>query len=252
MKPMIDIHSHILPGVDDGCPDREQALAMLRMYEEQGAEAVICTPHFGICARKGADVEGAFRWLCSLESPVKLYIGNEILLTRYTLQDVRRGIARRMAGSDRILIEFDEWSRYSATQEEITEGLRWAGDSEFRPILAHAERYKCLRENPELYRRIAESGAEIQINAYSICEETNPDTVSAARFLLENRLVSYIGSDAHGETRRPPRLQKGVQWIYDHCPEEYADAVVHDNAWRLLNEECRKQPEPGVSLCSLL
>lgn len=232
MKPIIDIHSHILPGVDDGCPDREQALAMLRMYEEQGAEAVICTPHFGICARKGADVEGAFEWLCSVESPVKRYLGNEILLTRYTLQDTRRGIAHRIAGSDRILIEFDEY----ADPEDIAEGMRWAGDSEYRPILAHAERYRLLRKKPELWHRIAENGAAIQINAYSICEDSNPDTVKAARYLLENRLVSFIGSDAHGADKRPPRLQTGVQWIYDHCPEEYADAVVHDNAWKLLND----------------
>lgn len=232
MKPVIDIHSHILPGVDDGCPDREQALAMLRMYEEQGAEAVICTPHFGICARKGADVEGAFEWLCSVESPVKRYLGNEILLTRYTLQDTRRGIARRMAGSDRILIEFDEY----ADSEDIVEGMRWAGDSEYRPILAHAERYKLLRKQPELWHRIAENGAAIQINAYSVCEDSNPDTVKAARYLLENRLVSFIGSDAHGADKRPPRLETGVRWIYDHCPEEYADAVVHDNAWHLLND----------------
>ncbi len=230
MKPIIDIHSHILPGADDGCSNQEEALAMLRMYEEQGVEAVVCTPHFGICARKGADVEGAFEWLCSVESPVKRYLGNEILLTRYTLQDTRRGIARRMADSDRILIEFDEY----ADPGDIVEGMRWAGDSEFRPILAHAERYSLLRKQPELWRRIVENGAAIQINAYSVCEDTNPKTVEAARYLLENQLVSFIGSDAHGEFNRPPRLTKGVQWIYEHCPEDYADAIVHDNAAELI------------------
>ena len=230
MKKIIDIHSHILPAVDDGCQDREEALAMLRMYEEQGAEAIVCTPHFGICARKGADVDGAFAWLSFLESPVKRYLGNEILLTRYTLQDTRRGIARRMAGSDRILIEFDE----TEAAGRILDDVRWTADSEFVPILAHAERYRMLQGNPEIYRQIAALGAEIQINAYSICEEQREGTRAAARYLLEHRLVSYLGSDAHGAERRPPRLAAGVQWIYDRCPEDYADTVVHDNAARLL------------------
>ena len=128
--------------------------------------------------------------------------------------------------SGRILIEFDEY----ASPEDIAEGMRWAGDSEFGPILAHAERYKLLREQPDKWHRIAESGAAIQINAYSICEDADPSTVNAARYLLENRLVSFIGSDAHGEFKRPPRLAKGVQLIYEHCPVDYADALVHDNA----------------------
>ena len=230
MKKVIDIHSHILPGVDDGCPNRTEALAMLKMYEEQGAEAVVCTPHFGVCALPGADVKGAFAWLCSVESPVKLYLGNEILMTEDTLEDVRRGIARQVPGSDRILIEFDEW------EEEdwiISEVLR-AAESEFVPVLAHAERYRNLQDRPELYHQIAEYGAEIQINAWSVREEHREETRSAARYLLENRLVSYIGSDAHGAKRRPPRLENGVRWIYDNCQEEYADAIVHDNAARIL------------------
>lgn len=226
MRPIIDIHSHILPMVDDGCPSKEQALAMLRMYEEQGAEAVICTPHFGICARKDADVEGTFEWLSSVDSPVRLYLGNEILWTGRTLQDIREGKARRMAGSEWGLIEFDE----NEEAEEIVKAMRLEGESEFRPILAHAERYRLLRKQPELYHQIVDFGAAIQINAYSICEDSKPGTVKAAQYLLENRLVSFIGSDAHGEYKRPPRLEKGVRWIYEHCPENYADAIVHDNA----------------------
>ena len=230
MKAIIDIHSHMLPGLDDGCPDREQAQAMLRMYEEQGVEAVICTPHFGICGKLGANVEGAYKWLCSVESPVKLYLGNEILCDHDILTDIRNGKARRMAGSDRILIEFDEYEE----PEYIVEEMCRAAASEFRPILAHAERYRLLRKQPELYHRIVEYGVAIQINAYSVSEESNPGTVKAARHLLENRLVSFIGSDAHGAFKRPPSLKKGVQWIYGHCPEDYADEVIHDNAAEMI------------------
>ena len=59
--------------------------------------------------------------------------------------------------------------------------------------------------------------------------------MAAARFLPANQLTEYLGSDAHGEHHRPPKLAKGVKWIYDHCPEMYADAVVHDNAAKILN-----------------
>ncbi len=233
MKPVIDIHSHMLPGVDDGCESKEEALAMLKMYENQNVEAVVCTPHYGSCGIPNADVNGTFDWLASTGSPVKLYLGNEILFTRSTLMDVRRKRAMPLAGSKYVLIEFEEWA-YNTSAEDILNGVAWLAQSEYVPILAHPERYHFLRSNPNFCEKISKNGVKFQINAYDICENSNELTKSLAQRLLKKRLVSFIGSDAHGAERRSPALQTGVKWIYDHCPEDYADAIVHDNAAKIL------------------
>ncbi len=233
MKRIIDIHSHMLPGLDDGCPDEKEALAMLKMYEDQNVEAVICTPHYGVCAIPGTDVNGAFSWLSSIDSPVKLHLGNEILFDRSTLRDVRQGLAKPLAGSKYVLIEFEDWA-YNTSAEEILYSISWLAQSEYIPILAHPERYQSLQYNPDFYQKITKNGVKLQVNAYDIYDSDNELTKRTAQMLLRKRMVAFIGSDAHGADRRPPALQSGVKWIYDNCPEEYADAVVHDNAAKIL------------------
>lgn len=238
MKPIIDIHSHILPGVDDGCQSKLEALAMLSMYEEQNVEAVICTPHFGPCAIPGADVEGAYKWLCSKSSSVKLYLGCEALVGSFTPELDIGGPhgPRQMAGTRVILLEFDEWGSVHTDADHIV--FMISGFEHFccPVILAHAERYRSLQENPKAYRDILRTGARLQINAYDVYDTQTEVTKITTRWLLENRMVSFIGSDAHGAAKRKPVLKNGVQWIYDNCPEDYADAIVHDNAAELIRK----------------
>lgn len=236
MKPMIDIHSHMLPAVDDGCRSRAEALEMLRMYEEQGAEAVICTPHFGPCGIPGADVEGAFRWLSAQPATVKLYLGNEVLAGSFDPdKDLGKpGGPRYLAGTETLLLEFDEWEGHHTDTEYILSTVERMLPRVKELIVAHPERYRILRQELPVYERLVSMGAKLQINAYDIDDTKTEETKAVTQWLLENRLVSYLGSDAHGASKRPPMLKNGVQWIYDHCPEDYADAVVHDNAAALL------------------
>ena len=235
MKPVIDIHSHILPGLDDGCQNREEALVMLKMYEAQGAEAVVCTPHFGPCGNSGADTEGAFRWLKSVPSPVRLCLGNEVLAGCFGPEQVNAPDGpRTLAGTDVLLVEFDEYGSVHTDAETILRTVTALNRSRWNIILAHPERYESLKQQPEICREIVRNGIPLQVNAYDVFENKNESTRSMTQWLLENRLVSYLGSDAHGAHKRPPALSTGVRWIYDHCPEDYADAVVHNNAAKLI------------------
>jgi tyrosine-protein phosphatase YwqE len=233
MKPFIDVHSHILPGVEDiGCASKEEALAMLKLYEDAGVEAVVCTPHFGIHGIRGANVSEAFSWIQSVDSPVKRYLGQQVLLTRYTLQDARRGIAKTMAGSNQILVDYEEGVFYSASAD-ILDGMKMLAESEYIPILAQPEKYPGLQQYPDICRQIVDAGARLQINVGNVfCD--NVKICDTVRFLLENRLVSYVGSNAHNPEEMK-QMDDGLKWIYDHCPQEYADAVVHDNAVRIIN-----------------
>ena len=235
MKQIIDIHSHMLPAVDDGCPTKKEALRMLKMYEKQNVEAVICTPHYGPCAITGASVDDAYTWIKSTGSPVNLYLGNEILAGRNTIDDIRSGDARTLAGSDYSLIEFEQWSYYTPAKEILADCIIFACIG-LNVIIAHPERYTTLQLQPEYYKKLVDTGAKLQINAYDVYENTDRSVTRATQYLLRKKLVSFIGSDAHGAERRSPRLSTGVQWIYDHCDEKYADAIVHDNAAEIIKK----------------
>lgn len=230
MKRIIDIHSHILANVDDGCVTRYDTLRTLEEYERLGVEAVICTPHFGPYGDTEADVEGEFKWLASIDSTVSFYLGNEVYMNNHALKAIRAGEARTLAGSNSILIEFDS-SALGMSLPFINASRPF---STHEVILAHPERYELLQAYPAICDKLAKY-VKLQINAYDIYDTDNDLAKNVSRYLLEKQLASYIGSDTHGR-RRPPKLKTGVQWIYDHCPKEYADAVVHDNAAKIIRQ----------------
>lgn len=234
MKKIIDIHSHILPNVDDGCETKEEAKEMLAQYEEQNVEAVICTPHFGPCAMPHAEVNKAYDWIRNINSPVSLYLGNEILMANSTIRDLYRGKARTLAGTNWVLLEFENWY-YCTPGDTMLACCKAISELGYSPIVAHPERYESLQENPDMCKAIADC-AKLQVNAYDIYSNPKTQITRTSQSLLTNGLVSFIGSDAHGSKRRAPALSTGVQWIYDHCPTEYADAVVHDNAAKIIRE----------------
>lgn len=228
MKQLIDIHSHILPGVEDvGCPTKKEARAMLKAYEALNAEAVICTPHFGIHGVKGANVAESYQWIQTINSPVKRYLGQQILLTRFTLQDARRGIAKTLADSDRLFVDYELGVCYSAAVD-IIDGMKELAKSEYKPILVQPEKYPGLQQYPELCCEIVNAGAQLQVNLRNIFSD-NPDIRRTAQFLIDNRLAAFAGSNAHN-TEELALVKDGIRWIYDHCPEKYADAIIHDHA----------------------
>ena len=235
MKQLIDIHSHILPGVEEvGCPTKEEALAMLKTYEAMNAEAVICTPHFGIHGVKGANVAESFQWIQSINSPVKLYLGQQILLTRFTLKDARRGIAKPLANSNRLFVDYELGVCYSAAVD-IIDGMKELAKSEYQPILVQPEKYPGLQQYPEICREIVNAGAQLQVNLRNVFSE-NPEVQRTAKYLLDNRLAAFVGSNAHN-TEELALVKDGISWVYDHCPEDYADAIVHDNAYGIIKEK---------------
>jgi len=239
MKHIVDIHSHILPDVDDGCKSHAESVKMLDLYMGQHVEAIICTPHYGVCGIPGVDIEDAYCLLIrkAADRGITLYLGNEILFDRFTLLHVRRGLARTLCNSEYILVEFDPWGA-GASADYIFNCMSWLAQSEYKPILAHAERYPALQVNEDIYHKLVRAGVKLQINAYDIYNNPDEREQKVTRRLLMKHLVSFIGSDTHGE-RRPPILLDGVSWIYDNCREDYADAVVHDNAAKLILGETK-------------
>ena len=125
-----------------------------------------------------------------------------------------------------------------ASAEEIYECVNTVFEqTDKNVVLAHIERYSVLDGEDDVIVQLKELGCLFQINAYSLVNEKYERIRNFARKLLAQKLVDFIGSDAHRVNHRPPEILTGVDYIYDNCDEEYADAVCFRNAERMLLNE---------------
>lgn len=235
---MTDIHMHLLPGVDDGAMDRNMALGMAFLAREQGINRIFVTPHSSAfdgdpeAVRKQYDLLKG--WVSRMLPDLTLYPGCEILCDcnhmDAVLASLDAGRYPAMNGTDCVLAEFSMWVRKDAAEKCVNALIR-AG---WKPIIAHMERYVYLRENMTLVDQFREMGCLIQVNAYSLYEEMDEAVKSWARRLVLERKADFLGTDAHRTCHRPPCAALGLQWLYENCGKDYAEAVAWGNAERLL------------------
>lgn len=225
---MIDIHSHLLPGVDDGSPSLDVTLPVLERFRADGVETLVCTPHLAAteARRVPHDRYGAiFRELEAQAPPgIRLLRGWEIMLDAPGIDLTSRELS--LAGSTAVLVEFPRFAvPIGATQE--LQRLRETG---IVPVLAHPERYVgCRREMVVAWRA---AGAAMQIDATILTG--NSSRSQLARELLRHGLVDCIASDNHGDRRS---LGAARQWLLELGADEQAQLLTHTNAERLLNDE---------------
>ena len=238
----VDIHSHVVFGADDGAGSLAEAIELLKLDLAEGADTVFATPHYGhenVGEPKAEEVRANFERLkerAAAEVPgVKLFLGTEWYCSFDLADRVLRQDAFRMNGTDYILAEFLEYGEAYEPAEKIIRNLMELKNRGFRPILAHAERYKAMQEDRKHLKTLTDNGILLQVNAYDLQLNLNMSTRSLAQWLATERMVSFIGSDMHGLwPKREPRLTEGLDWLYEHTDREYADAVAFGNAERLL------------------
>jgi len=238
---MIDIHMHLIPGVDDGAENMEMALAMMLRAKEQRISKIIATPHSEVFrySREGGKI--IFNRLADAAAKVcpevKLYLGCEVYCETGIMDQVLEALASgrypTMNGTNYVLMEFSQWV-YPENTVSCVETLVKAG---YKPIIAHMERYKYLRDNTELVDCFRDMGALIQLNAYSLFDEMDDSIKNWARRLVLERKADFLGTDAHRTYHRPPSAEKGLNWLYENVEQEYADAVAWGNAKQLLLNE---------------
>lgn len=229
---VIDVHMHIVPDVDDGSRSEEESIALLRMSATQGVGAIIATPHSWGIDNCGFDYmlsryEYLKRVVEERRIPVQLHLGCEMLVFADTIDECIRklndGRYPTLAGSRFVLTEFDPYEiRYNI--EHCLEKIIAAG---YVPVIAHAERYRRITISD--IRALKDLGAMVQINAYSIANETNVQTRQLANNCLAVKLVDFIGSDAHRLDHRPPMIQDGVAALMQRYTADYAKQVTMMN-----------------------
>ncbi len=227
---MIDIHTHILPMVDDGSKSTERSLEMLKEEVSQGVKAVILTPHYrGRFASTPESLKVAFDEFCGKVAeekiPIELYLGREVCISSGVKACIKEDRALCLANSNYILIEFDFFNKVEASV--IAHELKHAG---LLPIIAHAERYAYLTLN-DVYE-IKRAGGLIQVNAESILGELGRGVKKFVKKMFEAELVDFVASDVHAV--RNNRLLEARTHVERKYGLDVAERVFNLNAKKIL------------------
>ena len=228
---LVDIHSHILPGVDDGASNTAESIEMLKIAYEQGIRTIVATPHYGKFS-DNFDSETIKKVVAFLQKTaqklklnMKILSGNEIYYSSDIIEDLNEGKALCLGDGKCVLIEFAISTDYATIVAACRE-LKQAG---YQPIIAHAERYISLHDIDNV-KKLKNEGALIQVNADMLTEppakeekktifnkKQRIDMVSdfkqAAWELVQSELVDFIATDAHNATYRKPVMRDALQVI---------------------------------------
>ena len=245
----VDVHSHVIWGVDDGAQTIEESLELVALDREEGIDVIFATPHYGegnVGAPDRELVRERFQKLLgkTANQNTHLHLGTEWYCDDGITDQIRRKEAVPMGDSDWYMVEFLEWGNTTEPAEVILRRLKHLKDNHIKTILAHPERYKAIQEDWDLARRICDLGVLLQVNAYDLFLNEKAATRNLAQWMAEEEMISFIGSDMHGtrikangKSARRPQMKEGIRWLYENVDEEYANDVVRGNAEKLLGVE---------------
>lgn len=213
---MLDIHSHILPGLDDGAPDMETALAMARIAVSDGITRMVATPHYlegSMDNSRHWIIETVYQFKQELKNErinLEIVPGCEVYLSPNTPALLKKGELMTVNdGGKYLLVEFPMHNIPNYAEEILFE-LKVMGVT---PIIVHPERNLELGKNPEQILKLVMKGCLLQINSGSINGLYGTNVTKTAHLLVKNDLVHLLGSDAHSAGVRSPKIREAVDWI---------------------------------------
>ncbi|MDD6102249.1 MAG: protein-tyrosine-phosphatase [Clostridiales bacterium] len=232
LKGIIDVHCHVIPGVDDGSESVEESLKMLKIAADEGITHMLCTSHYK-ADRHNASVDTLKQRRLSLQKEasrsglnITLLPGNEILYFGEMFERIENGTVNTFNNTKYIMVEFHPADRF----QYIRNALENVQEHGYIPVVAHVERYACIIREPDLAIELSRMGIKLQVNASSVLGETGRDIKKCAVYLLEEGAVSYIGTDAHSSRKRAPRMKKCVKYLYKILEEDYVEDILYNNA----------------------
>lgn len=247
---MIDIHSHILFGVDDGPKTMEETLRMLEKAAAEGITDMIATPHAFSPHYHVASNE-VIRQMELLKDKVQaagisvtLHTGQEVRLHEHLVEKLKTKEALTLAGSRYVLLELPTQTVPAYTvniiQDLLGEGII--------PIIAHPERNRAIAEKPARLERLVRHGALAQITAGSVAGHFGKNVQKLSLQLLEANLVHTYGSDVHNMDTRPLLFNKGLDYLEKKKHHNLADILLENNE-RIVKNKPLFLLEPETPVC---
>lgn len=238
---MLDLHCHILPGLDDGAGTPEISLAMAAMAADSGVTHIFATPH---CNTRNARQNFRSRALIAAytdlqdaldeaEIPIKILSGAEVLARGHFAEHLAAGDFMTLNGSRYLLVEF-----YFDEDPDYMERCLSAVEAEgLVPVIAHPERYFPVQRAPELAQIWAERGWRLQLNKESLLGGHGESAFNTASLLLRRGAVSVIASDAHHFRWRTPHMGELLDVLESRFPEVDPGLLLYENPLRIARDQ---------------
>ena len=236
MLNMIDFHSHILPGIDDGSRNMEQSIQILKEAKEAGFSKVISTSHY-MEEYFECDENNRKQLIEELQKEVKdieLYLGSEIYITNNIVDLIKDGKASSINGTKYVLFEFPLAETKPMNDKEVIYRLIENG---YVPIIAHPERYPFIQKDPDYLFDLADMGALFQANYGSIIDMYGSKAKKTLKKLLKNDLISFFGTDTHRTEQvftKMPLIMKKLEKLLS---DEEIERFTRINPQKVLNNE---------------
>ncbi len=237
---MVDIHCHILNGIDDGPKDLEHSLSLCRKLYQKGVRSIIATPHYIIddsYMPEAGEVKEKVQLLqAELDKEkldLKLYHGMEVFASRDIIEKIRGNEILTLNDSKYILIEFS-FGTISRYVSDLLFELQLEG---LTPIIAHPERYSSGFIKSKLLSEFVDKGILLQINSESISGFHGKRAKKAAYDLLRRGMVHFVASDSHGEDRVLSNVWDVEEKISKICGTENAERIIHYNTQQILDNK---------------
>lgn len=232
---MIDIHCHLLYGVDDGSDSRDESVLMLKRAKEQGIDSIILTPHYrhGMFPYRTEEIERNFNILkpIAADMGIALFLGTEYHVNSHVVEYFRSGRCHSLGDGKYVLTEYSHDTEYSyirkMTQEVILGG--------YIPVIVHVERYQCLVDDIDGIQELRNLGALIQNNADAVLGLEGRGPKKFCKKLLKAGYTDIIASDSHGINSRVCNMGKCYEYVTKKFGADYADDLFENNPRKIID-----------------
>lgn len=234
---MVDIHSHLIPNVDDGSKSVEETFMLIKEADRAGITDIILTPHYIVNSyEQNANTlillkDKLQQILDKDKINVKLHIGMEVYITDNLIDLLKQNKLLTLANSKYLLMELPLNTNVQYLDMVIFKLI----ENNIIPIIAHPERYKFVQEDPSKVRELIDSGCLIQSNIGSILGIYGKKAKKTIKYLLKNDLINFIATDTHRKNTIYPLLEKGIKKIKKITGKEKAEELTNLNVQKILN-----------------
>lgn len=232
-----DMHSHILPGVDDGAKNWEVTKQMLEMAYNQGIRTMFATSHSypNRPQKSSMELKKLTKEVEELAKQIgedfQIFSGNEILYRESILEELEEEKILTLADSQYVLVEFLPDEHYT----RILHGVKRLVECGYCPVIAHMERIRALCEKRERVEEIVKCGAYIQINAESLMGGLFDKRKRFLEKMIAENLIHFMGSDCHNTNSRPPIMEDAIKKIRKKVPKASLEKLLYENPKKLLD-----------------